>query len=296
MSVSIINYHYVRPPQDGMYVITPEDFRNQIKQLKNDAFPISGQDFINSVINKTPILEKMFLLTFDDGYMDHVTNVFPILMEEDISGCFFVPAKPILEKKLLQANKIHLILAASGHKTDIVAEIKKRDTDFGANVLRWYKPGRFDGPQINFIKKMLQRGLPRTVRNELVQSLWDKYVGLDEAEISEKMYMQAGHLRTLTDNGMTVGLHGYEHDWYEGMSPTELFDDVSKSLDLLFSAFVPTYKWIMSYPYGDYNDSLLSILRNFNCSAAFTTQTVDANPATDNPLLIPRFDVKNVFP
>ena len=53
------------------------------------------------------------LLTFDDGYIDHFTYVFPVLKEYKMQGSFFVPGKTFTENCLLDVNKIHYLLASA---------------------------------------------------------------------------------------------------------------------------------------------------------------------------------------
>jgi hypothetical protein len=55
--------------------------------------------------------ERALLLTFDDGYADHYQTVFPLLDRLGLQGSFFPPARAILERRVLDVNKIHFLLA-----------------------------------------------------------------------------------------------------------------------------------------------------------------------------------------
>ena len=48
--------------------------------------------------------------------------------------------------------------------------------------------------------------------------------------------------------------------------------------------------WIMCYPYGDYNASLLDLLKIKKCLLGFTTKIDIANLNKDNLLTLPRLD------
>ena len=52
-------------------------------------------------------------MTFDDGYLDHFVNVFPVLFDEKLQGSFYPPLAPVRERKLLDVNRVHFILASS---------------------------------------------------------------------------------------------------------------------------------------------------------------------------------------
>ncbi|MGV8982709.1 polysaccharide deacetylase family protein [Clostridium sp.] len=45
--------------------------------------------------------ENALLLTFDDGYIDHFTNVYPVLADAGVQGSFYIPDKVYAEHKLL---------------------------------------------------------------------------------------------------------------------------------------------------------------------------------------------------
>jgi len=66
---------------------------------------VSGFDLLNSVTGRKPLPKNAAMLTFDDGYVDHFTQVLPILDQAGISGSFFPPAKCILERKVLDVIK-----------------------------------------------------------------------------------------------------------------------------------------------------------------------------------------------
>ena len=56
---------------------------------------------------------KNCVLTFDDGYRDHYDFVFETLVKNNIKGAFYPPVDVVLSNKLLDVNKIHIILASA---------------------------------------------------------------------------------------------------------------------------------------------------------------------------------------
>ncbi len=55
-----------------------------------------------------------------------------------------------------------------------------------------------------------------------------------------------------------------------------------------------TENWVIGYPYGAYNDSLLRILRQRGCRAGFTTEVRVADIDHDDPLTLPRLDTNDL--
>ena len=121
-----VNYHYVRPIKNSRYPnlkgLEVKEFINQINYLKSKYNIISGEEIINTIINKDKLPKKACLLTFDDGYKDHYKYVMPELLEKKISGCFFPSAQNILNSTVTETNKIHFILNTKKN-SDIIKDI-----------------------------------------------------------------------------------------------------------------------------------------------------------------------------
>ena len=74
-------YHYVRDLKHssfpGIKGLSIESFKNQIEYLNKHYTFVTMQQCIDTVyFNSDDFPEDAVLLTFDDGYTDHYTNVF----------------------------------------------------------------------------------------------------------------------------------------------------------------------------------------------------------------------------
>ncbi len=120
-------YHYVRPLKQSKYPeikgLEVKRFLSQIEYFKNNFHFITVEHLLDCIYEEKQLPEKSVLLTFDDGFKDHYSHVFPILKKYQIQGSFFPPAKPIEEKIVLDVHKIHFILASTINKHEIVKEI-----------------------------------------------------------------------------------------------------------------------------------------------------------------------------
>ena len=107
-------YHYVRDMKHSRYPeikgLDIDLFKEQIAYIKKHYNVISAYDLMDIIESDSGLPPKALLLTFDDAYIDHFTQVFPILDEQKLSGLFFPPAKSVLENQVLDVNKIHFIL------------------------------------------------------------------------------------------------------------------------------------------------------------------------------------------
>lgn len=306
-ALTIVMYHYVRDLRRSRYPeingLSEDDFKEQIQYIKKHYNVVSGPELMAAILEGTPLPPRALILTFDDGYIDHFLTVFPVLDRESLPGCFFPPAKCVLEHKVLDVNKIHFVLASVPEKRLLVEHIFKRVDENRSryNLLSskeyWKKlgrPGRFDSAEAVFCKRMLQRDLPLELRQIITDEFFSQYVTNDEASFSQELYMSPDQLRTLQRHGMYVGSHGYNHFWLNTLSVQQQEREIDQSLKFLSSVGADTRHWIMCYPYGAYNDSLLSVLKSRSCVIGLTTEVGLAILGKHNPLILPRLDTNDL--
>lgn len=78
----VIMYHSVSDEYENEWTISESQFRQDLDYLKQKGFEaVLSQDLVDYVEGKKQLLEKPILLTFDDGYQNNYTKVFPMLKE-----------------------------------------------------------------------------------------------------------------------------------------------------------------------------------------------------------------------
>lgn len=305
--VSVIMYHYVREIKNSRFPeikgLETELFREQINFLKKHYNFVTIEEVINSVYNNYKLPSKAVLLTFDDGYSDHYTNVFPILQESGVQGSFYIPAKTIKEHKMLDVNKIHFILAAMPDKNKIIDDIKvlleKYKAEYSLHDFDFYykklaAEGRYDTAEVVFIKRLLQVELAEDVRGKIVDSLFVDYLHTDESEFAKELYLNEAQVKEMLDAGMHIGCHGYDHYWWNKLKPEELETEIDLSLQFLREMGVDTSNWTAAYPYGSHSPEVEKLIREKNCRLAFTTEVNIANTLSGSSLILPRLDTNDI--
>ena len=305
--ITIVMYHYVRNFRHSRHPeikgLDKDDFEKQIQYIKKHYNVISAPELMDAIVEGAPLPSNPLLLTFDDGYIDHFTEVFPILDRENLPGCFFPPAKCILEHEVLDVNKIHFVLASSPDKRMLVEHIFKQIDEnrsrysLLSSAEYWEKlgkPSRFDPAEVVFCKRILQRELPIVFRQAITDDLFYQYVTKDEASFSRELYMSLEQIRVLQRHGMYVGSHGYDHFWLNLLSTQQQEYEVDQSLMFLKSVGADVERWVMCYPYGGYNESLLSVLKSRNCVIGLTTEVDLASVHQNNALTLPRIDTNDL--
>ena len=301
-------YHYVRDLKNSRYPeIKGMDvslFKQQIAFFKENFNPVTIEEVIAHFDNGYQLPERPLLLTFDDGYIDNFTTAFPILQEEGIQGSFFIPGKTFTENVLLDVNKIHFVLACAPIEelySDVVNEIDHLISNNEYNEMtkeemieKYAVANRFDPKEVIFVKRVLQMVLPEEIRNRISSELFKKYVGIDEDKFARELYMNIDQIKCMKRNGMYIGLHGYDHYWLGKLDKDKMEKDIDRSMEVL-SDVIDKDSFIMNYPYGDYNDDVLSYLRSKGCKLGMTTEVKVADTEKDDRLLLPRLDC-NDFP
>ncbi|UXU74439.1 MULTISPECIES: polysaccharide deacetylase family protein [unclassified Paracoccus (in: a-proteobacteria)] len=308
--LTIVMYHYVRDfarsRYPGIRGLDLAGFRRQLDFLQRNHNIVTMPEVLAALRGDQPLPPDAALLTFDDGYAEHYQLVFPELHKRRLSGCFYAPVAPVRDHRLLDVNRVHFILAATldnpaqvGAAIDarIRAEGPSRGLDtVEAYRAEWAQPNRFDDAETIYIKRMLQTVLPEDMRHDIARDLFARHVTADEAAFAAELYLSEDQARLMQASGMHFGSHGAEHLWLNRISPEQQAQEIDRSLAFLRDIGVPVDReWVMCYPYGGWNDSLLEVLRARGCSAGLTTEVATARIGHHDPLLLPRFDT-NDFP
>jgi len=160
---------------------------------------------------------------------------------------------------------------------------------------RFAQPGRYDSADVVYIKNMLQHGLPQPVRQDIVQALFDRFVGVSERALADELYMTVEQVQMLVQAGMHVGSHSATHRWLNRIPPAEQAEEVDRSLEFLEHLGINVQNgWTMCYPYGGHDASLRSILRDRSCTIGHTIEVDIAQLNTDDPLALPRLDTNDL--
>lgn len=306
--LTIVMYHYVRDLKHSRYPrikgMDISNFRQQIAFFKENYMAVSMEQVLEAYETGMELPENAVLLTFDDGYIDHYTFVFPILEEAGIKGVFFIPGNIITERRMMDVNKIHYIFASTdmSHLLPDVLErldyYRGHEFDYPSNEDLFHEYGianRWDTAETIFIKRVLQNAISEKVRNLIISDLLKSQLeGVTEEQLAHELYLSEDQIRTMRRHGMHIGVHGYGHYWLNKLPEKDLEGDIVKAIEAL-EPYIDNKKWIMNYPYGGYNQAVLDCVQSKGAVLGVTVQPKTADLCKDKPLELPRFDC-NDFP
>ena len=309
--LTVIMYHYVRDLRNSRYPnikgLDINLFKEQISYLRQHYNFVTVEQVIASFNKIQKLPHKSVLLTFDDAYVDHFVNVFPILEKEKIQGAFYPPVKAVTEHTVLDVNKIHFILAATPDNklSSLISEIrllldKFREEyklqSFDKYFERLAIANRFDCKEVVFIKRLLQVELDEKLRKILTDYLFQKIVGFDESAFSRELYMSMDQIKCMVDCGMHIGSHGYDHYWLGSLPRDKQKFEIRKSLEFISEVGGDINNWSICYPYGNYNEETIELLKENGCKLGLTTEVnlVSVNSLGDTIYKLPRLDTNDI--
>ncbi len=106
--ITALCYHEVRPDrkQDPLNV-PPELFRRHIREFKEAGYTFIDVDDLRRCLAGEAVLpEKALLIAFDDGYADNYRYAYPILLDEQVTGTFFVVSGTVGNENRMTADEL----------------------------------------------------------------------------------------------------------------------------------------------------------------------------------------------
>ena len=310
--LTVVMYHYVRDLKNSRF---PEIkgcdirlFKEQVQYIKKHYTPVTVEEVIDAYSNSRQLPDHAILLTFDDAYSDHFTYAFPVLEHEHIQGVFFPPVKAVTEHTVLDVNKIHFLLASTPMEDipQLLGELRKfvdenreeyQLESFDSYFDRLAVANRFDSKEIVFIKRLLQVALPEELRKEISSELFERAVGMDESMFSRELYMTIDQIKCMVACGMHIGYHGYDNCWLGSLAKEKQEFEIAKSIEFIKMVGGDANNWTIGYPYGNYNEDTIALLKKHGCRMGFTTRVAVADLDEDGEdalYKLPRLDVNDL--
>lgn len=305
--LTVVMYHYVRPLDRSRFseikALHLDQFRAQIDYIRRHYNVVSIGHLLAALRDEQSLPPRPCFLTFDDGYLDHYQYAFPILFDAKLPAAFYPPRSTGIERKVLDVNKVHFILASVADKRhladelDVHMEAERHRFSFPSRaelVQQYSVSNRFDAPVVIYIKRLLQHALPEALRTELTAALFERYVSKDETAFAEELYMSLDQMRTMHSCGMHFGGHGGRHEWLSRLTPDGQAAEIDASTDLLDRIGVSAQERTFCYPYGDYNAATLDTLAVRGYRMAFTSEVGLARLGEQSPLKLSRLDTNDL--
>ena len=300
---TIVMYHVVHANASGassrLKGIDVAAFRGQLAYIRQQYTPVPLSDLTAAAAGGCELPPRPIVLSFDDGYAAHARVVFPLLAEAGVPAVFFPAASALIDRRVLNVNKVQYILAASNIARlveRIEAAVDERPALPRPDEYRtqWWKASRWDPPEVVYVKRLMQDALPEAVRRPLVDELFRSLVTGDERAFADELYMTVDEARAMLADGMTIGAHGDRHVRLPTLSRDGQAVEIDGGLRVLDAVGSPRQNFVYCYANGAYNEDSLELLRARGCSLAVTTRPDLAKLDTADLLVLPRIDTNDL--
>jgi peptidoglycan/xylan/chitin deacetylase (PgdA/CDA1 family) len=253
----VITYHGTFPPGykprslelDG-HLVTAEMFRRHMRLLRTDYHLISPQQFLAYLRREAGCPPRSVLLTCDDGLVNVLTEMAPIIHELQLPFLLFLTgASASQQPAMLWYEKLYLWLEQGKGS----ARLQLPDDPAPMMV----HSGR---PDIQW--RLLIRTLSRFSENQREQLLcelrtqlgisktWDSEYSRNESLRRRFFVLNEVEIRELVSAGLTIGAHTMSHPMLSRMSEESAYLEMAQARARLEAAAgVPV--WAIAYPFGD---------------------------------------------
>jgi peptidoglycan/xylan/chitin deacetylase (PgdA/CDA1 family) len=242
-------YEVADPDQDGG-LVSVERFRLQLRLLKSRYHVVSPADVLAWAAEGQELPRQSVLLTCDDGLLNTLTDMAPILREESLSCLFFVlGASAGPDSQRLWYDELYLLmLAAPSGKfyfetLGITVELRERA-----------QRRRMWGDLLKRLSPLAEAERARFIDAARVQfglgTEWDAEFKGRVAQRRRFSLLNLNELRQLVDQGMCAGSHTLSHPILSQQSPELAWKEISESKSILEKA-LSTKVWALAYPFGD---------------------------------------------
>jgi len=256
--LTVLTYHGVMPetyrPRDPRldgHLHRADDLRRELKLLKKSYSIILPEQFLDWSQGNGRLPKRAVLLTCDDGLVNAVVGMLPILQDEQLLCLFFVTGDSLKKKlRMLWHEELYLMLMDSQARElqiciDSVPFKFELNNAAGKQSVWWQLVkglSRLGGEQraVAMAQARTELGLDGDWQSRY---LADPVLRLRFAVLSHD------HLHQLAQAGMTIGAHTLSHPLLSEQTPDMAQMELSQSR-LALEADLEKPVWALAYPFG----------------------------------------------
>ena len=277
--LAVVTYHGVLPQgyelADEVFdsnLLPPDVFRQQIRLLKARYTVISPEEMLLWSEKKLVLPPRAVLLTCDDGLVNNLTEMLPVLEEEGVRCLFFVTGASCDDAPAtLWYEEFFLLLlrAAAGSFEISSADIEISGTLAGRDQRRalWWDLVK----QLSQLDAAGRKAFLDAARVRLRTDSDAPFPANDLPSQRRFRLLNRSELKQLGSAGMTIGAHSMSHPLLSRMPPELARAEITESRACL-EAVLAKGVWAFAYPFGDpqsVTPEILVMAKDAGYAAAF---------------------------
>lgn len=241
--------------RNRLYEVTPAFLEQTILDYQSLGCRFVSIQEISEMVGKCYYpKEKFICFTLDDGYLDNYVYAYPIFKKYQVPFCVYVSSGLVEGNALPWQYMLEKLVISSTRKDREELFFHMRQSICRKNMseqLVWFKEHNFD-------------------------------------DVVPKMMMGKKEIRTISKDPLcTIGCHTVSHCYLRSKSQSDIYCelmDCKKYLEVLIGRDVTHF----SYPYGDYNQVVKTVVEECGFKSATTTAGVALRRNCKSVFEIPR--------
>jgi peptidoglycan/xylan/chitin deacetylase (PgdA/CDA1 family) len=280
----ILVYHGVTREVPNVFnwqQIPLDQFVEQMKYLKKHYNVVSLSIMLEYILYKKKFPKRWVALTFDDGYENNFSVVYPILKDLNFPATFFISTAFIGNgNKSLWFDLIY----------NEIVNYPNSDIDLSSCGLGILDTSTISAKSLAI--NLLCRHLKLLSYQEILTTL-ERIFKKEIKKIGEPILFPGMNWKQIQILGedplITIGGHSHSHPILNRISEEEALREIDINKKLLENNIKKPVT-VFSYPNGNWNSRLISLLKRAGYEFALTTEE---NFVTSNPYAIERITVRH---
>jgi len=255
--LAVVTYHGVLPQGyeriddafDGN-LVSADALHKQLRLLKANYNVISPDDALAWREGRFELPPRAVLLTCDDGLLNNLTDMLPVLQQENLRCIFFVTGASAGDQRTrLWYEDLFLVFrSALAGKFEIESEAIVLRGQLGSRALRrasWWDAVK----ELSQVGAETRLSFVRAASSQLGVEL-SPIGGADDSSCRRFGLLTLSELRALAAAGMTIGAHTMSHPLLSQL-PLDLARGEIVDCRAKLEAALQTRVWAFAYPFGD---------------------------------------------
>ncbi len=232
-------------------------FERHLEFLKAERNVISLRELVDALANRRPVAPRTVVLTFDDGYLDHVRCAAPRLAALGLPATFFVPSGWVGQRAPWTDDLYSVLRHRRNSRLDL--------GDGGRFNLLW--PGQVRRAYLVLHRRLFALSEPEERRSviENVRRQLETYGYLP------RRTMTWDEVKSLAaEPGLELGTHGDGHLSLPSLAPDAQRAEIQNGVEQLERA-VGRRPEFFAYPYGHRDSATDAVVAEFGFLGAVTS-------------------------
>ena len=259
-NLRIVTYHGVLPEGYKVHnaaldggLVSAGTLHRQLRLLKSRYQVIRPEDFFFWCSKGKPLPSRSVLLTCDDGLLNNLTDMLPVLQAEGLQCLFLVTGASLTDKRrMLWHEQLHLMLHIAHQRGSARVDWVYASSKSG----RWRGPTSLWWSMVNSLSQFDAASRDEfldtaRVRLRLPEDWSQQWVN-DPVYCRRFFTLTSAEIHQLVAAGMSIGAHTFSHPVLSQLPAQSAWLEIAESRRSLEDA-LHTPISAMAYPFGDAN-------------------------------------------